>query len=406
MPVPTTHLYELWPCNEGSGDVAHGAIHAIDLALRRFSPWDFGAGIGLEVDAASGWDVEFIDGHPDWSSGLTIYNGNGVAMIPAGVLKLDAEGDGFTLMARLTPGWVKADGPPFQTLAGGVMDVCGATGRYSYGPALTSGVGAENVAVEGTHIGKVIQHGSTDGLPQEMATDAPAQWLPIAATLTVKRVNGLDAPNDCEAKFYWNDVLAATLEVQSAHIDLTRISFGSLFNGSFGAFRQAALFTHALEGDDLPDGPDDVPLDPPDDGDTGDTGGPGSNNPWLNPDGSRRLIIEWPQPNHKSFVNNVLDSEGDGGRQTRSVSEYGGAASPRRYRLSFKIADRAMLGILLEGIAVTRGGAKAMRWRHPVDDAPGTVVSAPRWRITNAGEVERAIGAQSATVEVEIEEMP
>jgi|GEM_PF-7123735 len=407
MAIDLGKLVELWPCDEGSGSVAHGALLGTVMTLRRISPWDFsgtgGNPSGSEVDAGTGWDVEYVDGQPALQSGKTIFNGNGVATLPT-PLALAVNGDGISLVVRLTTDWVKQDGPPFQGLGGGVTDVLGASGRYSALPTVGSGVGIENIVLS-TRSGVLKQYGPGTDLPFTGAIISLPIYVPVIVVLTIKRMAdplslataGGPTGSNCLANVYYDGVLKMSMGVVAAGVTLNRVSFGSLGEGSFGAIKQAMVFSYAIPQDDIPDTPEDI--DAIEEETTGEMAGPGTSNPWLNADGSLRL--RWPWPHGIARAGTVIASEGSGGRQTRMVHE----REPRRYSITWNNVEAGVLAIVLEGLEVTKGGAASTRWRHPIDDTPGTVVSAPRWRVLNVVEPERADGGVLGTIAIEIEEV-
>lgn len=130
-------------------------------------------------------------------------------------------------------------------------------------------------------------------------------------------------------------------------------------------------------------------------------------NPLLNQDGTPALTPDWPlvRIDRAAPTGSVLASDGPR-RETRRTHD----RVVRAYRITVFPARAAECERVRQAIMRTRGGANWTRWRHPVDDAPGSVDTAPRWRVLNAGvdgefTLTRGAGGLGARLEIVLEEV-
>lgn len=117
--------------------------------------------------------------------------------------------------------------------------------------------------------------------------------------------------------------------------------------------------------------------------------------PLLKPDGKSAINPQFDIPMRRESRH--IASSGEH-RHTRQVHE----RVRRRYELPINGAGGAEMALIRSAIAISRGGVIPVRWRHPQDDAPGPVETAPRWIIENAHETEmqvtRGTGGVSGSV--------
>jgi hypothetical protein len=131
--------------------------------------------------------------------------------------------------------------------------------------------------------------------------------------------------------------------------------------------------------------------------------GPGTANPLLDESGDTRVHGAFGATRRDGA--GVLASSGPM-RVTRRVHD----ATPRTYEIPLEQMTAAELDAVREALGATRGGACSTRWRHPIDDPPGRVDEAPRFRITNAAElgglaVGREPGGARASARLVLEEV-
>ena len=142
-------------------------------------------------------------------------------------------------------------------------------------------------------------------------------------------------------------------------------------------------------------------------------GGPDTLNPLLNEDGTSAIHPEWPEPrgHAPASAGGVLASGGGSNRHARAVHQRTGARPGnamdrigQRVTLSWASAYGAEVELVRRAFVVTRGGAGMTRWRHPLLDGPGSVETAPWWRmIPGTLRVTRSRGGVAAEMGVEIE---
>ena len=129
--------------------------------------------------------------------------------------------------------------------------------------------------------------------------------------------------------------------------------------------------------------------------------GPGTANPLLT-----EAALSALSPTSCSRIDRaaIARNAGDEVRETRSVFTGGG----RVYVLTWENDNGRDLDLVREALRVTRNGAISTKWRHPIDDAAGTVCAAPDWRIvaTQGVSAERNksghVGAFSVTLEEQV----
>lgn len=133
--------------------------------------------------------------------------------------------------------------------------------------------------------------------------------------------------------------------------------------------------------------------------------GSGTINPLIDAEGNTAIHPEFPLP--RRDLAGVIASTGSELRETRLVHE----ARPRVYELPWSLCPGPELDLIRQALEVTRGGSQYTRWRHPIDDPPGDICSAPRWRIVNAAEVNglvvrRGRGGHVGSLRLVLEEVP
>lgn len=403
----------------GGSGVTGGSDITSELELRLYPA-------NRELPVLDGWAVESRAGI-NATSGLWVYNGAGTVELGT-PLPFSQDGDGATLQVRFTRNWIQPESVPcwapsieadpedVPETQSDVLAIGGRTGVQ--GLRVPKGVTLGNLAQVAPAGGDVccglslVQ--TPGGISGETLDDEQVFLLPSISVaphefvLTIVR----DSANPRVGEGYigyaeaWVD--GTKLEVSgggggtrlyiASLPTLNRFQFGDLVE-SFGAIRSAALWRRRLDDEEIPSTGGPELEEQQDEGQIGPGGGGGGkSHPWLNADGSLRLI---PSSCVLSFAGVSLASEGPHGRQTRRVHERKG----RRYRLEFKEREGGMIAILREGLAAYRGGAISARWRHPTDDPPGSVASAPRWRILGVSGLERTAGGVLGSVELELEEV-
>lgn len=168
-------------------------------------------------------------------------------------------------------------------------------------------------------------------------------------------------------------------------------------NGQYGALTEAAVWTRALTDDEiesigeegldgLPEIEDDEPT------------GPGTDNPIIDENGDSALNPDWPV---ERITDAVVLATGGPQRHTRRPHRI----APRRYRIKAAASKGGEVALIQELIHVSRGGAKATRWRHPVDDPPTERIDQlPLYRLISSS-VARTRGGQFGTWELVLEEV-
>lgn len=362
----------------------------VDLQLART---DRVTGATLAVE--TGWGLEpLING-----GRRDTFNGRGTALLPQGTLSLADVGDGVTLAARL---W--AAGGTIQGGAPGPLakpqQLLGVAGQYNANPTQEAGLsvlcpdptagspaarlrqwdGAS--AAETAFAGAVVPGGSSN---------------PFLVVLTLRRT--APGPTGIRAVLYVNGSQAGQPidGVVAQYVALNRVTFGDMLE-SDNSLTQAAAWKLALSPGliaQLGESLDCLGFLPPVGG-----GGPESDDPLLTEFGETAIHPEWVVPRHDRA--GVLATDGPQ-RHTRRVHE----VVPRVYELAIRLGDGRDAELVRRALHVTRG-ARPTRWRHPKDDPPGPVSTAPRWLIENADAfaLERARGAHVASMTLVLREVP
>lgn len=177
----------------------------------------------------------------------------------------------------------------------------------------------------------------------------------------------------------------------------TNADMGSPAQGAFGGVTEAALWTRALTDDEIgaigEDGLDGI-IDIQDDEETG----AGTDNPLIDENGDSALNPDWPV---ERIADAVVLATGGPQRHTRRPHRI----APRRYRIHAAASKGGEVALIQELIRVSRGGAKATRWRHPVDDPPAARIDQlPLYRLISHT-VARTRGGQFGTWELVLEEV-
>lgn len=183
---------------------------------------------------------------------------------------------------------------------------------------------------------------------------------------------------------------------------MTRVGIGAIDwpadDICWGMLTEAAAWLRALTDDeieaigedgigDLPDIEDDEPA------------GTGTDNPIIDENGDSALNPEWSVERIDESV--VLATDGPQ-RHTRRPHRI----APRRYRIRASVSRGSEVSLIRELIRVSKGGSKATRWRHPVDDPPAPRIDAlPLYRLVSHS-VDRTRGGQYGVCELVLEEVP
>lgn len=172
---------------------------------------------------------------------------------------------------------------------------------------------------------------------------------------------------------------------------------GSPAQGAFGGVTEAALWHRALTDDEIEaigeeglDGIVDIEDDEP--------AGTGTDNPIIDENGDSALNPDWPV---ERITDAVVLATGGPQRHARRPHRI----APRRYRIKAAASKGGEVALIEELIRVSRGGSKATRWRHPVDDPPASRIDAlPLYRLVSFS-VARTRGGQFGTWELVLEEV-
>lgn len=183
-------------------------------------------------------------------------------------------------------------------------------------------------------------------------------------------------------------------------ISVGKTKLANMLGGQYGALTEAAVWTRALTDDEIgaigEEGLDGIPdIDEiAEDEDTG----TGTDNPIIDENGDSTLNPDWPV---ERITESVVLATGGPQRHTRRPHRI----APRRYRIQAAASKGGEVALIEELIRVSRGGAKATRWRHPVDDAPTERIDQlPLYRLISSS-VARTRGGQFGTWELVLEEV-
>lgn len=353
-----------------------GELESLGLSLARTDRVT-----GLNLAVANGWTLEPVGSPPKET-----FNGRGTVLLP-GVLSLANIGDAVTLAVRfwLEGGAIQGGAQPAKPI-----QLVGLAGQYAANPTVESGLSV--ICPDPTAGTPTLAVRQWDGAAasETPLTGASLPANPFLLIVTLERIPTVPAKVSLVA--YVNAVEQPSgASPLAALIALSRFTAGDMIE-SDGAFSQAALWSRKLTPEEITALGDDLTClagAPPVGG-----GGPGSQDPLLTTGGETALHPGWIVPRRDPV--GVLATGGEQ-RHTRRVHE----RVPRRYALGLRGARGSELDLVREALAVTRGGARSTRWRHPKDDAAGPVSTAPRWLIENADEAsafvaERSTGGQRA----------
>ncbi|MCC6428326.1 MAG: hypothetical protein IT435_16080 [Phycisphaerales bacterium] len=370
-------LIDAWPFTEGAGTVAHGALGVIDLPLSRADQFS-----GDPLPAGSGWDTD--------GGGRPSYNGGGVAdLVSAGFSLLAADGDAVTLACRM---WM-----------GGGVDV-----QPSYDEEKTCMImglrGHTNVADFSDENGWRLYSWSSPFPLDQLIIENPSSgtWIPSSWTFPLGSapryssvlfvITIVRGATDVSVRLAVNGTFASeALTNTFSWSDPTKASFGCI-HWARGAVTQAAMWSRALSDDEV-----------------GSLGSSldslftlisESDIPLLDAGGNSLLVFVHPADSARPTPLIVTEYFK---RETRSR----GGRMPRRYTLRTRLSSGAQVDALMDAIDQCAYGAGWIRFRHPVDDAPGTPDNAPRYRLLNANRLAltRTRGGQRASFELELEQV-
>lgn len=427
----TADLLEYWPINEGAGATAFGYLGLCNLQLADWGYWS-------QPDDA--WH------HPaDNDSGRGFFGGSGYAELPTGLGILSHVGDGFTIAQRR---WYTGlehvrDPIPLTMTSFGFVEYVFLNLRGFSGPPVPRIYGRPEIDFNGSPPYPVIPGGyfrqGGTAIPGTLLPGVPANYPPTVepAPYLVVVTAVATAIDRVEVSVFGHDgttfipgvCFNTPADGSSGHSgdsgtggappgtptnygDLRRLDVGGFFDDTI---HQAAIWNRALTpaevqwlGSDL----DrlrlsiDMPGSQCEGGGGGcsEVAGSGTVNPLLNADGTTAIHPEFPASRRDPL--GVIASDGSELRETRRVHE----GKPRVYELAWSLAGGAEVELVRQALEVTRGGAHHTRWRHPIDDAPGDVCAAPRWRILNAADagfaVSRRRGGHVANLRLILEEVP
>lgn len=305
------------------------------------------------------------------------FNGGGTVDASAAGVSLNVDGQGFSMGGRF---WMGAGDANAGARSADPVQLLGLPGMASSGIAAGLRVQVANIdQVVANWQLQLIAGGATIAMGAPGHT--PTSPFPCVATF-MRKWGG------CLVCLYIAGVLIGSAQLALADVPIPgNIRFGDLYK-SDGGFSHVAFWKRPLAADETDCDFDCLDLISP----AG--GGPGSCDPLLKTDGTTAINPDFPVPRQDGPGRTIVD-EGPH-RWTRNPHE----TIPRTYSLPFNLGDPTDVELLRQALEVTRGGTTWTRWRHPIDDAPGPVATAPRYRILNAGEaglaIERNEGGQSA----------
>lgn len=311
-----------------------------------------------------------------------------------GGLSLAGAGEGVTIAVRWWPGAGQVQGSPAGPLAKS-QQLAGFAGMYAANPTAEAGVSL--VIPDPTAGSPVLSlRRYNGGSPVESAFSgggaAVLAGLPFLAVLAVEG----DGAGGATAALSIDGTPAGTVAIADiGDVDLGRFTLGDAVE-SDGGWSQGAVWSRVLTPDEVAAIGADMdcfPTLPPIGG-----GGPGSEDPLLHEDGTSRIHPRWIVPRRDPVA--VVATDG-AQRHTRRVSE----RVARIYELVFDPVTGEEHELLAGVLRATRLGATAFRWRHPTDDAPGPVSTAPRWRLLGDLSVTRTAGGELGSMTITIEEL-
>jgi hypothetical protein len=317
---------------------------------------------GLALPVAGGWTTE--PPQPGQGTGRDTFNGFGTATLSGG-LSLANNGDALTIAARMYAHGGNVQGGSPAALP---MQIFGLAGQYGAGlesgislivPDLSLAVGTLRVR---QWTGSVAFHYDMTG--------AAVFLEPLLVVMTIERSGSFIV---CTA-FINGDAAGIPVSAAAPLIDLSRVTYGDA-QFSDGSVSQGALWNRKLAASEIVGMAFDLgcvhgtqspppPIEP-------------EEYPLLNNDGTSAVHPEWivPLQHGHGAIASVR-----GIRHTRLTHE----RRRRRYGLRMRLGNAAEAVVLAETLRVTAHGAKWTRWRHPKDDPPGPVETAPRYVVVNA----------------------
>ncbi|MFZ2875475.1 MAG: hypothetical protein WAZ94_13460 [Phycisphaerales bacterium] len=378
-----TGLAAYWPINEGSGSVAYDMVGDADLTLAGTSRGGHG------IDGL--WGVG-ADGEDE-----THFGGLGTVPIPEAWAMLAGVGDAVTI-AVVT--WWGGQDATLDPLSSGSLVPPGTIVTIA---RVLDVEDAEDLAVKYTPVDPPpadpgddinIYHGQGvgDGNGSDTFTEAPPfegtapyliliECVRVSETEVRTRLYVADAAVQQDGTSVWAEEQGT---IQIGGDDPASVVAAAVWLRTLTSGERSRLFATGGLGDldvVVPAGDPEHPLDA---------------------SGSTFLLPDYPAERAVGGPASVIATT-ELQRHTRRVHE----RSPRRYTLPFNLADAREVERLRTVLIAARGSAGVVRWRHPKDDAAGSVETAPLYRITNAGDagiaLARTAGGQFGTFTLEFE---
>ncbi len=419
LEVGTDWLAEVESADGGGPITQIGHVNGANLRLRNSIPHSGAAardavGYGKEEVSSEDW----LDGesHPYVPAGTWCYNAGGEIDAESPVLA--TTGDGLTLAMRycpegltyhqqsLSPNWLRF------VVYRQVLAQIGALDGETFTPVVACDFDNTACGAGGT-VPFRLRHRSTSGV-QTTVTVASSS-VPGAGS-AADNTFGSFPPFDVVLRFARISATEITLEVfidgektgtlatktTSDFASMTRVGVGAIDWPSearcWGMLTEAAIWLRGLTDEEIgsigEDGLGGLP-DITDD----EEAGPGTDNPIITENGDSALNPDWVVERIDDSV--VLATEGPQ-RHTRRPHR----VAPRRYRIHAPASKGEEVSLIRELIHVSKGGSKATRWRHPIDDPPAPRIDAlPLYRLVSKS-VARTRGGQFGTWELVLEEVP
>lgn len=346
------------------------------------------AALSLErTNRTSGAGLAVADGYIADPSGAMCFNGGGTVDATGAEASLDVDGGGFAMGGRF---WMGAGAVNAGARSSDVVQLFGLPGIDSTGVA--TGLSLQVAHIDQATANWQLQLAIAGGDTIAMGAAGHTPTDPFPAVLTFVRKWG-----GCLVTLYIAGTLIASTQLTLAQVPIPgNVRYGDLYK-SDGGFSHVAFWHRVLEADET-----NCTFDCLKDLPTG-GGGDGSCDPLLKTDGTTAINPDFPVPRQDGAGRTIVD-EGPH-RWTRNPHE----TVVRVYTLPFNLGDPTDVELLRQALEVTRGGTTWTRWRHPIDDAPGPVATAPRYRITNAGDaalaIERNVAGQSAKFNLTLESL-